>query len=153
MRGVADADEQVCVRLEIARVPFEACDVITTSPGAPGEDDAGESAEPGGAGPEGMTGTPPPVLRFVPPSEGCVLWLDCGWVWRPPSAPSPDEGESAAARFLGGNAGRGPRARRLGGRRALRAPAQLGRRVRAALISFGNGRDRTVSPHSLRSAR
>ncbi len=70
--GLVEGDEQACIRVEIASIPFEGCDAVTILPGkAEGAvADAGEVSS-------------PVVLQYVAQSPGCTIWLDCGWVWRP----------------------------------------------------------------------
>jgi hypothetical protein len=70
--GLAAGDREACVRVEIARVPFEGCDTVRVRSG--GRRRALTRGLP--AGPAPASG----VLRYVEPVDGCSPWLDCGWL-------------------------------------------------------------------------
>jgi hypothetical protein len=71
--GLAAGDTEACVRVEIARVPFEGCDGVSIRPPAGRGAAAGSPAAP--------PALAPGVLRYVEPFVGCTPWVDCGWVW------------------------------------------------------------------------
>jgi glucose/arabinose dehydrogenase len=75
--GLGDGDTEACVRVEINRVPYEACDAVAIVPGSgPGFGGNGRAAE--------AEGEAPAILQYSEPQAGCHAWHDCGWVWAPP---------------------------------------------------------------------
>jgi hypothetical protein len=100
--GLAPGDDEACVRVEIARVPFEGCDAVSVGPVEEGGGAAASALGGGGAASTPDEGAGSPVLHYVEASSGCSTWNDCGWLWSAAEPLTPVDGD-AGEPFLEGD--------------------------------------------------
>lgn len=92
--GLGEGDGQACVRVEINRVPYEGCDVVSIPPGS----GRAEGAHPASRLAEAEDAAPA-LLRYLEPATGCRLWDECGWVRAPAQTLTASDAQPLASLF------------------------------------------------------